>query len=88
MSSHEPNVVCVYIFSITGIALALVGLSTMGTSTFSLVPPALRELVGEEYVTNGMGLQMLFQACGFIGASFIAGKLDRSSSIQTPNHVK
>mgnify|MGYP001801451938 CR=1 FL=1 len=60
----------------------------MGISTFSLVPPAMRELVGEEYVTNGMGLQTLFQACGFMGASFNAGKLDRSSSVQTANHVK
>ena len=61
--------------TITGIALMLIGLSTMGTSIFSLIPPALRELIGEQNVTSGMGLQMIFQACGFIGSSFIAGKM-------------
>ena len=63
------------LLNITGIALVLIGLSTMGTSIFSLIPPALRELIGEQNVTSGMGLQMIFQACGFIGSSFIAGKM-------------
>lgn len=56
-----------------GMILALFGMSTMGTSIFSLIPLVLRELVGPENVTSGMGLQMVFQAFGFTASSFIAG---------------
>lgn len=60
-------------FFVAGIALVLIGMSSMGTSIFSLVPLVFEDLVGKENVTSAMGVQLACQACGFIVSSYLAG---------------
>ncbi|XP_067942293.1 monocarboxylate transporter 12-like [Watersipora subatra] len=66
---------CTAIPGLTGIVLALSGMSTMGNSVFNLLPLVMRELVGKENVTSGMGLQSVVQVCSFLSATYITGSI-------------
>ena len=56
-----------------GIALILIGMSSMGTSIYSLIPLVLRDLVGSDNLTTAMGMQMMFQAGGGMAAAYLSG---------------
>ena len=45
----------------------------MGTSAFSLLPLVMRELVGPEHVTSGMGIQNAAQVISFVSSTYITG---------------
>ena len=53
--------------------LILAGMSTMGTSVFSLLPVVVKELVGQQHVTFGMGLVSVVQTIGFPVSSYLTG---------------
>ena len=53
--------------------MVLLGMSTMGTSIFTLIPLVNKDLIGAENVTSAMGVQLTCQACGFIISSYLTG---------------
>lgn len=55
--------------------LAITGMSTVGTSVFSLLPTILEEILGPEAVTSAMGIQNCYQAAAFVVSTPIAGGL-------------
>jgi len=70
----EPLFVVIsQIFIFVGIVLTLIGMSMAGTSSYSLTPVVLRELIGIENLTSGMGLVMAFQSTAFICSTYITG---------------
>ena len=61
----------------------LVGLSSTGTSVFSLVPIASSEMLGKSNVPTAMGLNFFYQGCGNIIATFNAGEMLYSATYHT-----
>lgn len=66
--------------SVSAVVIVLVGMPVCGTSVFSLVPVVLAELLGPEWVTSGMGVQMCFQGLGLIVAVVTVGNIFHSNS--------
>lgn len=52
----------------------IIGLSSTGTSVFSLVPIASSELLGKSNVPTAVGLNFFYQGIGTIISAFSAGK--------------
>ncbi|XP_067951518.1 monocarboxylate transporter 12-like [Watersipora subatra] len=67
--------ICAQVSGLAGIALVLTGMSTAGTSVFSLIPMVIIELVGSKYVTSGMSIQVLGQSLAFLPSSYITGAI-------------
>lgn len=55
------------------VVLVLAGMPICGTSVFSLIPVVLAELLGPQWITSGMGIQMCFQGVGLIVAVLAVG---------------
>jgi len=53
--------------------LGYLGIVSMATTTLSLMPIVIAELIGEEHVTNGMSMQQCLQAIGMTATTFISG---------------
>jgi len=67
-------ILCPIINGKVGIGLLTAALGAAGTSTFNLVPIVIRQLLGADHVTTGMGIQLFFQSSSFILSTFMAGK--------------
>ncbi|XP_067951111.1 monocarboxylate transporter 12-B-like [Watersipora subatra] len=73
-----PGVMCLicgFISGLAGIALVLIGMAAFGTSVFILLPVVIEELVGRQYITSGMSIELFFSSIGFVSTSYIAGAI-------------
>ena len=58
----------------TGIAVMIVGLSSMGTSVYNLIPIVSGELLGKQNVPSVMSANFFYEGVGCIIATFSAGE--------------
>ncbi|XP_067951220.1 monocarboxylate transporter 14-like [Watersipora subatra] len=67
--------ICASISGLAGISLALAGMSLIGTSVFSILPVVIGEMVGQDYVTSGMSIQLFFACISFGCTTYISGAI-------------
>ncbi|XP_067951282.1 monocarboxylate transporter 12-B-like [Watersipora subatra] len=73
--------ICAFISGLAGIALVLIGMSLLGTSVMSIIPVVINELLGAQYITSGMSIQIFLQSFGYVFSSFVTGAIyDTSGS--------
>ena len=55
----------------------LIGLSSFGTTAYTLLPLVCGELFGQENVSSGTAIIFVYQGCSIILGSFSAGTLTK-----------
>lgn len=53
----------------------IVGLSSVGTAVYTLIPIASGELLGKQNVPSMMSINFLYEGLGCVIATFCAGKM-------------
>ncbi|KAF6028868.1 SLC16A12 [Bugula neritina] len=75
---------CAIVSNLAGIILAIIGVSAVGSSVFSLEPLVFRELLGDSHVTSSLAMQAVPQCVSFAVSTLITGVIyDRTGSWRT-----
>jgi len=76
-TSRDSILLCAFhiVYKLLGVIIAVTGMSTVGTSVFSLLPAILEEVLGPQAVISAMGIGNLYRAAAFLASTPIAGKL-------------